>query len=134
MQQGKDPTIMTDQHIPGDLLHRTKVITGLRRLADWLDAHPDVPVPPFGWDLNVYTRTDDDAASRAEVDRIAAILGADVADDTAWGGHYRTERSFGLVSYGAVHVPARTTAAFGALMSCRDCVTPAGAGAEAVTP
>jgi hypothetical protein len=45
---------MTDQLIPGDLLHRAKVISGLRQLADWLDAHPDVPVCPFGWDLSIY--------------------------------------------------------------------------------
>ena len=124
---------MTDQHIPSDLLHRAKVISGLRQLADWLDEHPDVPVPPFGWDLNVYTHADDDAASRADVDQIAAILGAQVQDDTARGGHYRTQRSFGLISYGAVHVSARNSAALGALMSYQDCVTPAGAEAEAVT-
>jgi hypothetical protein len=125
MHPGKDQTIMTDQHIPSDLLHRAKVIDGLVELAAYLEAHPDLPVCPFGWDLNVYTHTDDDAASRAEVDRIAAILGAQVKDDTGRGGHYRAARSFGLITYGAVHVSARDSAAFGALLSYRDCVTPA---------
>jgi hypothetical protein len=127
MHQGKDPTIMTDQHIPSDLLHRAKVIDGLVELAAYLEAHPDLPVCPFGWDLNIYTHTGDDAASRAEVDRIAAVLGAQVQDDTGRGGHYRAGRSFGLISYAAVHVSARRSAAFGALMSYHDCVTPAGA-------
>ncbi len=44
MHQGKDPTIMTDQLIPSDLLHRAKVIDGLVELAAYLEAHPDVPV------------------------------------------------------------------------------------------
>ncbi len=118
---------MTDQHIPSDLLHRTKVIDGLVELAAYLEAHPDVPVAPFGWDLNVYTQDQDEAACRAEVDRIAAILGAQVRDDTGRGGHYRADRSFGLISYAAVHVTARRAAAYNALMSYHDCVTPADA-------
>jgi hypothetical protein len=117
---------MTDQLIPSDLLHRAKVIDGLVELAAYLEANPDVPVCPFGWEVNVYTRVDNDAASRAEVDRIAAILGTKVEDDTGRDGHYRVERSFGLITYGAVHIPARSKAAFDALWSYRDCVTPAG--------
>lgn len=116
---------MTDQHIPSDLLHRAKVIDGLVELAAYLEAHPDLPVAPFGWDLNIYTQDDDEAACRAEVDRIAAVLGAQVNDDTGRGGHYRTQRSFGLISYAAVHVSARQSAAHRALMSYRDSVTPA---------
>jgi hypothetical protein len=127
MHQGKDPTIMTDQLIPSDLLHRAKVVGGLRQLADWLDDHPDLPVAPFGWEVNVYPHQDDPAASRAEVDRIAATLGTQVADDTGQGGHYRAQRIFGLISYGAVHIPARNIATYDALMSYRGCVTPADA-------
>ncbi len=119
---------MTDQIVPGDLLHRAKVINGLRQLADYLETHPDVPVAPFGWDLNIYTRRDSDAASRAEVDRIAAILGVPTTDRTPEGGHYTAHRSFGLISYTAVHIPAQRMAAHDALMSYRDCVTPQDAG------
>jgi hypothetical protein len=117
---------MTDQLIPGDLLHRAKVIDALVELAAYLEAHPDVPVAPFGWDLNVYPCQDDEAASRAEVDKIAAILGTTVKDATGRGGHYRVQRSFGLITYSAVHVPARRQAAFDALMSYQGCVAPAG--------
>jgi hypothetical protein len=115
---------MTDQIIPGDLLHRAKVIGGLRQLADWLDAHPDVPVCPFGWDLSIYPQHADDADRAAEVDRIAAILGVDVTDETQRGGHYIASRSFGLITYEAVYIPRARRAASAALMSYHDCVTP----------
>ena len=97
---------MTDQLIPGDLLTRAKVITGLRQLADYLDTHPGVPVDTYGWDLNIYTdRDDSDTAAQAEVDQIAAVLGAQVTDNTGRGGHYIAARTFGLITYRAVHIP-----------------------------
>jgi integrase len=66
---------MTARTIPGDLLHRTKVIDGLRQAADFLAAHPDLPVAPYGWDLNIYTgHRDGEAAARAQVDHIARVL------------------------------------------------------------
>jgi hypothetical protein len=115
---------MTDQLIPGDLLHRAKVIGGLRQLADWLDAHPGVPVCPFGWDLSIYPQHDDDEDRAAEVDRIAAVLGVDVTDQTGQGGHYIAARSFGLITYEAVYIPRRRRDACAALMSYHDCVDP----------
>lgn len=116
---------MTDQLIPGDLLTRTKVITGLRQLADYLEAHPGVPVTRLGWDLNIYPdRADGDAVARAEVDRVATVLGVPVTDETPRGGHYIASRAFGLISYAAVHIPARQMATHLALMSYRGCVTP----------
>ena len=118
---------MTDQMIPGDLLHRGKVISGLRQLADWLDAHPGVPVCPYGWDLSIYPRGDD-AARIAEVNRIAAILGADITDETRQGGHYIAARSFGLITYEAVHIPQSYRDTHNALMSYRGCVEPAASG------
>lgn len=118
---------MTDQLIPDDLLTRTKVITGLRQLADFLEAHPGVPVGRYGWDLNIYPdRGQDDTAARAEVDRIAAILSVTPTDETGRGGHYLATRAFGLISYAAVHVPERRMAEHYALMSYRHCVTSAG--------
>lgn len=123
---------MTAQLIPGDLLTRSKVITGLRQLADHLEAHPDIPVNPYGWDLNIYPdRSSGDDTARAEVDRIAAELGVQVHDDTGRGGHYIATRAFGLISYAAVHIPAREMAAHIALMSYSDCVTPEAAEVRA---
>lgn len=124
---------MTDPLIPGDLLHRSKVTGGLRQLADWLDAHPDVPVCPYGWDLHIYPHLADEAAGRAEVDRIAAMLGVHVTDETQDGGHYRAIRSFGLITYEAVHIPQRYRDTYEALMSYQGCVTPAGSTHAEVT-
>lgn len=124
---------MTDQLIPGDLLYRSKVIAGLRQLADYLHDHPAVPVAPFGWDVLAHAKADSEQAERAEVDRIAAILGVPVTDDTAEGGHYRAIRSFGLITYEAVHIPKRCMEVYDALMSYRHCVTPADPSVPGVT-
>jgi len=117
---------MTDQIIPGDLLTRTKVITGLRQLADYLEDHPGVPVCRFGWDLPVYPGSrDGEAAERAQVDKIAALLDVPVTDRTADGGHYKAVRAFGLITYEAIHVSERRMAAHRALMSYSGSITPA---------
>lgn len=84
---------------------RSQITDGLRQLADYLDAHPGIPLAPYGWDLLVSTHCDNDTEGRAEVDRIAAILGVPADDDTAAGGHYTAARSFGPVKYNAFHIP-----------------------------
>ena len=99
---------MTDQIrrvIPGDLIERAQVIAGLRQLAAYLEQHPDMPVCPFGWDLNVYPRQPTEAQNRAEVDRIAAILGVTPADQISAGGHYAAARTFGRVTYQVTYRP-----------------------------
>jgi hypothetical protein len=83
-----------------------------------------VPVAPYGWDVSTYPHQDDPQASRAEVDRIAAVLGVPVTDRTDRAGHYMVERSFGLITYRAVHIPARNRAAYEAHESYWGCVTP----------
>lgn len=115
---------MTTQLIPADLLARTQTITGLRQLADYLDQHPDIPVAPYGWSLLTFARHDDDAARQAEVDQVADILGAQVHDDTANGGHYTAARTFGRITYEFIHVTARSRALHRAHMSYADAVTP----------
>jgi hypothetical protein len=109
---------------------RARVIAGLRQAADYLDAHPGVPVSEPGWDLLAFpapgTR---DPAGRAEVDRVAAVLG--VRPGTAVpGGHYRAVRAFGPVTYQFIHITAREQAAHRALMSYSGAVIPAGAGED----
>jgi hypothetical protein len=66
-----------------------------------------------------------DDGGRAQVDRIAKLLGADVTDDTAHGGHYRADRSFGPIGYEIVAITEAYSATHGALMSYRGSVTPA---------
>jgi hypothetical protein len=116
---------MTDQIIPGDLLARAKVVAGLRQLADFLAEHQDLPVCIFGWDLHVYpNHRATETEGITEIDRIAAILGVPVTDQTADDGHYIARRSFGLVTYEAACVPDRRRAAHAALMSYSGCITP----------
>ncbi len=73
---------------------RSDVVRGLRALADFLDAHPDLPAP-WHVDAPAATSRSDDAAERAEVDRIAGILGVPAATTNPKGTHYEAERDFG---------------------------------------
>jgi hypothetical protein len=110
--------------IPGDLFARHQTISGLRALADFLESNPAVPVPAYGWDLNLYMRDHgDDRCHRAEVGRIAALLHAAPVDDTADGGHLVVSKTFGRISYRAVHVPARQMDEHYAHMSYRNNIT-----------
>ncbi|MEV0403744.1 hypothetical protein [Actinoallomurus sp. NPDC050550] len=102
--------------VPGDLLARTQTITGLRALADFLEANPAVPVEEYGWQVSYHTRgTDEQQAT--EVDRIAVLLDAVPVDDRSDGGHYTVAKTFGHITYRAVHIPARRMDAHYALMS-----------------
>jgi hypothetical protein len=104
---------------------RAQVTAGLRQLADYLDRNPGVPVNEFGdWQLTMCALNPDDADGKAEVDRIATILGVDVTDETADGGHYIASKSFGLVSYQMVRVLRARSAAYSALMSYQGAVQP----------
>src|SRR3954468_8568576 len=107
----------TQPVVPGDLFARTQTIAGLRALADFLEDNPTVPVREYGGDYTVFARADDDTAERTEIDRIAAALGETVTDDTGRGGHYRVYKTFGRITYSAIHVPAERQAAHEALMS-----------------
>jgi hypothetical protein len=80
---------------------RELTIQGMRDLADFLDAHPDVPIARtpilyFHVDNN---RAIDRRDRRAEVDRIAALIGVKPRDD---GPHYGATRAFGNVTFKAV--------------------------------
>ena len=48
--------------IPGDLFARTQTVAGLRALADFLNAHPEIPVREYGWEYTVFPRKGSDAA------------------------------------------------------------------------
>ncbi len=115
---------MTERLIPGDLFARHQTITGLRALADFLETNPAVPVNEYGWEVLIHSGvsrdTTTDADQRAEVDRVAALLGVQVLDETGEGGHYMASRSFGRVVYRIVHVPARRMAQHRAELSYRD--------------
>jgi hypothetical protein len=115
---------VSDQLTP-DPDARVSAITGLRQLADYLDAHPDVPVTEYSWDLLAFAREkNDDHAARAEVDHVADLLDVDVQDHTPNGGHYIAARSFGRVTYEFLHIPACQRARHRAHMSYADNVIP----------
>lgn len=102
---------------------RTDFIAGLHALADFLDTHPELPVPPFQTDVLIHIRGSDEE-QRAEVDRLADLLGVPVTDETSTGGHYIAVRAFGPVEYRCVAVPRAVLAAFQAAMSYANSVTP----------
>jgi hypothetical protein len=94
---------MSDTTSINDLEARTTVTAGLRALAEFLDAHPTLPVPQFSISagVTVYPAGSHED-KRAEVDRIADVLQV----NTEEFGVYRAERRFGgPVAYRAVAVP-----------------------------
>ena len=97
-----------------DQAHRDRTIEGLRDLVAFLEANPTVPVRPVSWTLGVpcgvSTSGTTDLGQRAEVDRIAELLGVPVDDQTSDGGHYIARKHFGPVTYEAVHIPAHRMA------------------------
>jgi hypothetical protein len=112
---------------PRDLL-----IAGLRQLADFLDDHPDLPVnfradvvhSVTAADIDPGTDTDGiEAAKRAEVDRVAAILGVTPTVE-ANGDQYMACISFGPVTYRAAAITDAHMALFRAASTYDGCVTP----------
>src|SRR3954454_10148787 len=102
---------------------RTDFVAGLHALADFIDTNPDLPVPPFQTDIPIHIRGSDEE-QRTEVDRLAALLEVSAVDETDTGGHYTATRAFGPVEYRCVAVPSAARAAFDAVMSYADSVTP----------
>ncbi|MFF4242303.1 hypothetical protein ACFYYL_41095 [Actinomadura geliboluensis] len=115
-----DPTGQTPVIVPGDLFARHQTITGLRALADFLEANPGVPVNEYGAYYSVTARVGDDAAASALVEQVAPLLGGEVTDDRPSGGHYSASKTFGRITYRIVHVPARQMDEYHAHMSYRD--------------
>jgi hypothetical protein len=100
---------------------RAEFTAALRELADFIDAHPDLPLP-YSAKLQVHLDGTDEQ-DRADVDRIAGIL--DVQPQSSPRGHYRAERDFGCrVEYAAAAIPAQVMRRHAALMSYDSVVTP----------
>ncbi|MBB5077778.1 hypothetical protein [Nonomuraea endophytica] len=113
---------MTDDTITD--VRRNQVITDLRRLADFLDDHPEIPAP-MQVDASVLPRHNGSAQTEAqaitEVERIAACLGTPVAVSH---GNYTTTISFGRVFFRAFVVTDEAMARHRALVSYEGAVTP----------
>ena len=83
---------------------RTRLIAGLRELADFLDQNPDVPMP-WRADVFVFPPEGSDAEMFAEIDMIAGRIGVAASDADSPAGHYSAVRDFGPVRYRAVAIP-----------------------------
>jgi hypothetical protein len=106
-----------------DPLQRRDLIRGLRMLADLLESSPETPAP-YSTDVLVFPPHGPDQDICAEIDRIAALIGAEPHDQTAEYGHYTASRSFGRVQYRAVAILSRTRAYHDAWASCSGSVIP----------
>ena len=87
-----------------DADEREQFISGLRALAEYLDANPDVPAPRRT-DVLVFPPNGSDAAMFAEIDVIAELIGTEASDADSPRGHYSAIRDFGPVEYRAVAIP-----------------------------
>lgn len=110
-----------------DAEERSGLIAGLRGLADFLEGNPEVPAPRWA-DVMVFPSASTDDGMCAEIDGIAALIGAGIDDQTAGHGHYTTCRSFGPVQYTAVAIPASSRAYRDARMSYSENVLPDSGG------
>ncbi|MEW9530828.1 hypothetical protein [Microbispora sp. NPDC049125] len=103
--------------------HRPALITGLRALADFLEANPAVPAPYRISGCHFPTRADDEVMC-AEIDQIAALLGSEIDSLRGEYGHYATSIGFGPVTYEAVAILAARRARYQADASYDGCVQP----------
>lgn len=83
---------------------RAAKVAGLRALADYLEAHPDLPTGSlkFRYYPGRADGFEDEAAKVAEVDRVAGILGVEAGPQYEGDPHHYATRQFGSVSYEAV--------------------------------
>ena len=92
--------------------HRNAVVNGLRALADFWSEHPDMPVPRYP-ELTVNVIAASDEEERAEVDRIAGILGV-TPTLNATETHYRAQVTFGPLEVTVVAITEQAMAQYSA--------------------
>jgi hypothetical protein len=86
---------------------RAELVAGLRELADWYAAHPEVPLP-YGPTFDHCVLADQDPAGIAEVEGFAEALGVPVTR-SPYAGHYHADRKFAGLQFRAYHVPAESS-------------------------
>lgn len=84
---------------------RSRLITGLRELADFLETRREVPAPRWT-EVFVFPSSTTDDEMKREIDAVAALIGSSVDDSTADQLNYVTTRNFGPVQYRAVAIPS----------------------------
>ncbi|WP_051415676.1 hypothetical protein [Nocardiopsis sp. CNT312] len=101
---------------------RRQVIADLRELADFLGAHPHLPVSPHtSVDVSYFPRGGGDAAAFAEVSRAGALLGS----MPVWEGeHLVVGHQRGVARYRVVAIPERVRARYRAWLACTGHIRP----------
>jgi hypothetical protein len=89
---------------------RAAWVAGLRELADFLEGHPDVPVPPAYHEgiIHEFPDGDTDAERRAGVDRAARAMGVPATETR--NAHYKASVRFGPIAYEVIAIPAERRA------------------------
>jgi hypothetical protein len=103
-----------------DPARRSEYTNGLRQLADYLDANPDMPVPGSGTEI-ILTAADAEDGGITEVLGLSLLLGAPL---TERNGFYRTSRMFGPLTYLGVSQTRAFLAQYRAYNSYYGSVTP----------
>jgi hypothetical protein len=88
---------------------RSLIVAGLRDLADFLETHPDLPAP-YSVDVTAFVPRAADRVMRAEVDRVASLIGSDIDLEQVLYGHYNTGVNFGAVGYRLIGILAQSRA------------------------
>ncbi|MFI7618263.1 hypothetical protein ACIBP6_44295 [Nonomuraea terrae] len=104
--------------------HRRAFINGLLNLAIFLEAHPDVPVPLASVAIRAFPAKGTDDEMRAEVDRVAGLLGREIDPGHLPYGHYMTGIEFGPVHYEFTAILAAARAHHAAQDSYQGCIQP----------
>jgi hypothetical protein len=81
---------------------RSRFITGLRDLTEFLESNPGVPAPWSGTTVYVFPSDGSNEQRRAEIDAITSRIGVQARESTP--GHYVASRYFGPVEYRAVAI------------------------------
>jgi hypothetical protein len=100
---------------------RDALIAGLIALAGLLKAEPELPLP-FPVIAHAFPAKGPDDEMRAEVDRVAALLGTEIDPDLTPYGHYKTAIEFGPVRYEFTAILAAARARHAAVDSYRDSI------------
>ncbi|MET7333324.1 hypothetical protein [Nonomuraea sp. NPDC005650] len=101
---------------------RDALIAGLIALAGFLKANPAIPVSVAPVIIRAFPANGPDHQMRAEVDKVAALLGTEIDPDHLPHGHYMTSIAFGSVRYEFTAILAAARARHAAEDSYRDSI------------
>ncbi|MEV4390697.1 hypothetical protein [Nonomuraea sp. NPDC049607] len=101
---------------------RDALIAGLISMAGFLKAHPQIPTSIAPVTLRAFPDNGSDDDMRAEVDKVAALLGTEIDHHHLPHDHYMTGIGFGPVRYEFIAILAAARARHAADDSYRGCI------------